>query len=83
MVFGAILRVSRSAQRRSAAADAAVRAAVESGELSEDRYANYLKLRKEVAFNEMSGLERRQKDAAFGKYLKQFKKQKGPNNHRR
>lgn len=61
----------------------AIRAAVESGELSEDRYANYLKLRKEAAFNEMSGLERRKKDEAFGKYLKQFKKQGGTKKFRR
>ena len=61
----------------------AVRAAIESGELSADRYANYLKLRKEAAFNEMSGLERRKKDEAFGKYLKRFKKQGGTKKFRR
>jgi len=56
----------------------AVRAAIESGELSEDRYANYLKLKKEVAFNELSSLERRKKDEEFGKFIKRFKKRKDP-----
>ena len=53
----------------------AVRAAVERGELSEDRYASYLKLKKESEFHEMSYLDRRKKDRAFGKFLKTAKKQ--------
>lgn len=52
----------------------AVRAAVESGELSEDRYLNYIKLRKESAHYEMSYLEKRKKDKAFGRFVKSAKK---------
>ena len=53
----------------------AVRAAVERGELSEDRYSSYLKLKKESEFHEMSYLDKRKKDKAFGKFLKTAKKQ--------
>ena len=53
----------------------AVRAAVEDGALSEDRYASYMKLKKESEFYEMSYLDKRKKDKAFGRYLKSFKKQ--------
>jgi ribosome biogenesis GTPase len=53
----------------------AVRAAVERGELSEDRHSNYLKLRKESEYYEMSYLDKRKKDKAFGKFIKSFKKQ--------
>nr|MBP9944728.1 ribosome small subunit-dependent GTPase A [Desulfomicrobium sp.] len=44
----------------------AVRAAIQNGDLEEDRYAGYLKLRKEAEFNEMSSLDKRKKDKAFG-----------------
>ena len=53
----------------------AVRAAVERGEVSEDRYSSYLKLKKESEFHEMSYLDKRKKDRAFGKFLKTAKKQ--------
>jgi ribosome biogenesis GTPase len=53
----------------------AVRAAVERGELSEDRHSNYLKLRKESEYYEMSYLDKRKKDKAFGRFIKSFKKQ--------
>ncbi len=53
----------------------AIRAAIESGELSEDRFASYMKLRKESEFNEMSRLDKRNKDKAFGKFIKTYKKQ--------
>jgi len=55
--------------------DCAVRAAVERGELSEDRHSNYLKLRKESEYYEMSYLDKRKKDKAFGRFIKSFKKQ--------
>jgi ribosome biogenesis GTPase len=54
----------------------AVRAAVARGELSEERYANYLKLRKESEHYELSYLDKRKKDRAFGKFLKAYKKRK-------
>jgi ribosome biogenesis GTPase len=53
----------------------AVRAAMESGELSRDRHSNYLKLRKESAYYEMSSLDKRKKDKAFGRFIKSYKKQ--------
>jgi ribosome biogenesis GTPase len=52
----------------------AVRAAVERGELPEDRYANYLKLKKESEYYDMSYLEKRKKDKAFGRFIKSAKK---------
>jgi ribosome biogenesis GTPase len=53
----------------------AVRAAVERCELSGDRYSNYIKLKKESEFYELSYLEKRKKDKAFGKFIKTAKKQ--------
>jgi ribosome biogenesis GTPase len=55
-------------------AGCAVLAAVERGELSEDRYRSYLKLMKESDFYQMSYLEKRRKDRAFGKFIKLAKK---------
>jgi ribosome biogenesis GTPase len=52
----------------------AVVKAVESGELSAKRYQNYLKLRKESAYLEMSYLEKRNRDKKFGKLVKSVKK---------
>jgi ribosome biogenesis GTPase len=40
----------------------AVRAAVESGELSSDRYSSYIKLKKETEYHDMSYLDKRMKD---------------------
>lgn len=54
----------------------AVLAAVKAGELPEKRYQNYLKMNKESQFNEMSYLERRQKDRQFGKFRKSVSKHK-------
>jgi ribosome biogenesis GTPase len=53
----------------------AVRAAVESGALSKDRYYSYIKLRKESEYYEMSYLDKRKKDKAFGRFIKTAKKQ--------
>ena len=52
----------------------AVRAAVEKGELPEDRYSNYLKLKKESEYHEMSYLDKRRKGKAFGRFIKSAKK---------
>jgi ribosome biogenesis GTPase len=52
----------------------AVLLAVQSGELSEDRYQNFLKLKQESEFHDLSYGERRQKDRAFGRFLKSAKK---------
>ncbi len=55
----------------------AVRGAVESGELDSGRYANYLKLKKEAEYFEMTELEKRRKDRDFGHVIKHYKKQTG------
>ncbi|MFA5112904.1 MAG: ribosome small subunit-dependent GTPase A [Candidatus Margulisiibacteriota bacterium] len=55
----------------------AVLAAVRSGELSEAKYQNYLKLKKESAHYDLSSLERKQKERSFGRMLKNYKKQAG------
>ena len=54
----------------------AVLDAVEKGQLSADRYQNYIKMNKEAAHNEMSYIEKRQKDKRFGKHCKQVMKYK-------
>jgi ribosome biogenesis GTPase len=53
----------------------AVLMAVQTGELSEKRYQNYLKLIKESAFHQMSYVERRKQDKKFGRMIKTAKKQ--------
>jgi ribosome biogenesis GTPase len=52
----------------------AVLRAVKSGELDERRYQNYVKLRRESAYFEMSYLEKRNRDKKFGKMVKTVKK---------
>ncbi len=54
--------------------DCAVLTAITNGELSEERYASYLKLRKESEHYEMSYLDKRKKDRAFGRFMKTAKK---------
>jgi ribosome biogenesis GTPase len=54
----------------------AVRAAVTSGALTEDRYSSYIKLKKESEYHELSYLDKRKKDRAFGHFIKSVKKQK-------
>jgi ribosome biogenesis GTPase / thiamine phosphate phosphatase len=52
----------------------AIRAAIETGELGEDRYQSYLKLRKETEYHDRSYVEKRQKDRDFGRFVKSAKK---------
>ena len=52
----------------------AVRTAVENGELSEDRYYSYIKLKKESNYYGMSYLDKRKKDKAFGRFIKSVKR---------
>lgn len=47
----------------------AVLKAAENGELNQEHYRNYLKLRKETEFHDMSYAERRKKDKSFGRYI--------------
>ncbi len=51
----------------------AVRGAVDSGGLSQEHFANYLKLRVESEFHHLSYAEKRRKDRSFGRYIKSAK----------
>jgi len=55
----------------------AIRMAIENGELNPGHYQSYLKLKAESAFNEMSYLDKKKKDRAFGKFVHSVLKQKG------
>lgn len=52
----------------------AVREAIDSGRISRERYDNYLTLRAESEFYQMSYAEKRKKDRDFGKFIKSVKK---------
>jgi ribosome biogenesis GTPase len=54
----------------------AILPAISQGALSEKRYQNYLKMKNEAAFNDMSYFEKRQKDKNFGKMIKSVIKSK-------
>jgi ribosome biogenesis GTPase len=54
----------------------AILAAISAGELSERRYQNYLKMKREAEFNEMSYSEKRKKDKKFAKLIKTTLKNK-------
>jgi len=54
----------------------AILSAIEDGELSEQRYINYIKMKKESAFNEMSYFEKRRKEKDLGKLIKATVKSK-------
>jgi len=54
----------------------AVQAAIASGDMSQQRFQSYTKMHKEIAFNEMSYLEKRKKDKDFGKMIKAVLKDK-------
>jgi ribosome biogenesis GTPase len=53
----------------------AILMAVQSRELSEERYLSYMKLMKESEFHQMSYVERRKKDRQFGRMIKTVMKQ--------
>jgi ribosome biogenesis GTPase len=55
--------------------DCAVQAAIASGELSEERYFSYMKLKQESDYHEMSYVDKRKKDKAFGRFIKSAMKQ--------
>ncbi len=54
----------------------AILAAITVGELDEQRYKNYVKMKNESAFHYMSYSEKRKKDKAFGKMVKSVMKSK-------
>ncbi len=53
----------------------AVLSAVKSGALDKDKYTNYINLKKEAEYYEMTELEKREKDKQFGKFIKNAKKE--------
>lgn len=55
--------------------DCAVLKAIENGELDEAQYQNYIKLKKENEFYEMTNFEKREKDRKFGQFVKKAKEQ--------
>jgi ribosome biogenesis GTPase len=52
----------------------AVLSALDSGEIDREHYDNYIKLRDESDYYEMSYVEKRKKDRDFGRYIKSVKK---------
>ena len=52
----------------------AVLEAVDSGDISQEQYDNYIKLRAESEFYQMSYAEKRKKDRDFGRFIKSVKK---------
>jgi ribosome biogenesis GTPase len=48
---------------------------LKSGKLNEEKYSNYINLRKEAEYYEMSKREKKEKDHQFGKFIKNFKKE--------
>ncbi|MBI1920180.1 MAG: ribosome small subunit-dependent GTPase A [Geobacter sp.] len=55
----------------------AVLSAVEEGSLQRAHYQNFIKLRSESEFHDLSYLEKRKKDKAFGRFIKSAKKDMG------
>jgi len=57
----------------------AILSAISEGNLSEQRYNNYIKMKNESTFHEMSYYEKRKKDKDFGKLIKSTIKNKNRN----
>ena len=78
-IFDEIIDLSRKCKYADCAHEresgCAVLKAVESGELNEAKYRNYIKLKKENEFYETTNYEKKEKDRKFGKFVKQAKKQ--------
>jgi ribosome biogenesis GTPase / thiamine phosphate phosphatase len=55
----------------------AVLQAVESGEVDAEHYENFLKLRKESEYHQLSYAEKRKKEKEFGRFIKSVKKDLG------
>lgn len=50
--------------------------ALESGDISKERYKSYLKLIRESEYHQMSYVEKRKKDREFGRYIQSVMKYK-------
>ncbi len=61
--------------------DCAILAAVESGEIDKDSYANFRKMEKEKLHFESDLIERKKKDKDFGRMIKNVKKQRKNNKY--
>ena len=59
-----------------------VLSAVGSGKIDKDKYLNYLSLKKEVEYYEMSETDKKQKDHDFGKFIKKAKKSLKEHGHK-
>jgi ribosome biogenesis GTPase len=57
----------------------AIQHAIQSGELSEERYRSYMKLVKESEYHHMTYIEKRQKDREFGRHVKSVMKRRKKN----
>lgn len=53
----------------------AVLAALKSGKLDKEQYANYVRLKKEAKYYEMTEVEKRRKDRKFGRFVKKAQQQ--------
>ena len=78
--FSEILELSRSCKFGNCShtneKGCAILSAIAEGVLSEHRYNNFIKIKNESAFNEMSYSEKRKKDKEFGKLIKTTLKNK-------
>jgi len=59
-----------------------VLSALKSGKLNESQYANYMRLKKEAEYNEMTDYEKIEKDRQFGKFLNRAKKDLKASGHK-
>ncbi|MBC2703017.1 MAG: ribosome small subunit-dependent GTPase A [Desulfobacula sp.] len=79
-IFSEIIELSKQCQfndcNHANEKGCAVIEAVKKGQVSEKRYQNYIKMKKESAYYEMSYLEKKQKDKQFGKLCKTVMKHK-------
>ncbi|MCL4403896.1 ribosome small subunit-dependent GTPase A [Patescibacteria group bacterium] len=76
--FGSVAELARGCKYRDCThthePGCKVIAAVRSGKLDEGKYSNYIRLKEEAAYDEMGDIEKREKDRAFGKFVKKAKK---------
>jgi ribosome biogenesis GTPase len=56
--------------------------AVKSGKLDKEKYSNYVNLKNEADYYEMSDFEKREKDRQFGKFIKNAKKELSDYGHK-
>jgi ribosome biogenesis GTPase len=59
-----------------------VLSALKDGRLDEDRYSNYVNLKKEIEYVDMSQSEKREKNRSFGKFIKNAKKELKKSGHK-